>query len=182
MANNFFQKEIMASESVNSFLRSVKYEVSTTPTVATQGMLVTVTTPITEIYSTLSKSTFKCKAPAADTDPIHILDILESPFITSGSRTYRVGEELSNITAPADVAVRARKPIIDDTYIIGADNFISAPTVGQFAIPTAGNTVYTPSAGLVTTKHCVEILEAVTVSFGVSTSITAYRVIVRTQI
>jgi hypothetical protein len=175
MANNFFQKEIMASESVLAYNRSLKYEVAATPTVATQGMIVKMTDPVTNIWGDNDLSTYKAVAPVADTDPIYILDILESPFITSGNKTYRVGVELSNITAPADVAVRGRKPKLDDIFLIGADNFVSAPTVGEYAIPTAGDTKLTPSGSISTTKFCVEIKEAVTKSFGVSSSVSCYR-------
>jgi hypothetical protein len=174
MANNYFQKRIMASEQNYAYLRSIKYYVSATPTTITNGALVTLSDPLVSIWGNHDKSTYQAIMPAADTDPVYIVDLLETPAASLGTNYYRVGAELSNLTALADAVVRVRKPKIDDIFELGADNFASTPTVGQFAITTAGALTHTPSAGIVTTKYCVKIEEAITVGFGVSKSITAY--------
>jgi hypothetical protein len=184
MANYFFQKEIMASTDVRSYLQPIKYEVSATPTVVTNGALVTVTDPCTNIWGTNDLNCYKATAPAADTDPIHIVDLLETPYLenTAGTKMYRVGEEIISLQAPADFPVRSKKPKLDDRFLVGADLFASAPTVGQYAIPTAGATTYTPSATKVTTKFCVKIVESVTKGYGVEGSIVVYRCRVVTEV
>jgi hypothetical protein len=182
MANYFFQKEIMQSTDNRSLLQTVKYYVSATPTVITNGALVNVTDPSTNIWGTNDLNCYKCIAPAADTDAIHIVDLLETPYVTSGTKTYRIGEEIHSLTAPAEFPVRSRKPKLDDRFLVGEDLFASTPTVGQFAIPTAGATTYTPSASIVTTKFCVKIIEEVTVGLGVEGSLTAYRCRVVTEV
>jgi hypothetical protein len=181
MSNYFFQKRIMASENVVAYERSVLYYVSATPTEITQGALLKLTDRATSVFGTSDLTTYKAIKPAADTDPIYIADILETPYATLGSNNYRVGVELSNLRAPANTPIRVRKPKLDDVYIIGADNFASAPTVGEWAIPTAGSVLYTPSGSEITTKHCVLIEEVITVGFGVSTTISAYVVRVVTE-
>jgi hypothetical protein len=66
-------------------------------------------------------------------------------------------------------------------FILGADNFVSAPTVGQFGIPTAGSGLVTPSVTVSTTKFCIKIEEAVVIPFGMNKSINAYKVRVVNQ-
>lgn len=179
--NKFFEKKIMASEEVVSFNRSILYYVAATPTEISQGGLVVLGDRADTIFGTKDLTTYKANYPAADTDPVYITDILETPYAELGSNKYRVGVELSNLKAPAGTPVRARKPKLDDLYVVGADNFASAPTVGQFAVPTVGALTYTPAASIVTTKHCVKVEEEITIGFGVSTTITGYIVRVVTE-
>lgn len=182
MANYFFEAVRMASSHQTTYLQSVKFEASSTPTVATNGMIVNITDPCTNIWGTNDLTCWKATAPAADTDRVHILDILESPYVTNGDKTYRIGQEIVSISAPAGCPVRARKPVLDDDFIVGEDLFVSAPTEGQYAITTAGDTKYTPSASVVSNKFCVKIVRAETKNYGVSGSITTYRCKVVTSV
>lgn len=184
MANYFFQKEIMQSTDNRTLLQTAKYYVSATPTAITNGALVNITDPCTNIWGTNDLNCYKCIAPAADTDAIHIVDLLETPYLTNtaGDKMYRVGEEIISLQAPASFPVRTRKPKKDDRFLVGEDLFASAPTAGQYAVPTAGATTYTPSATIVTNKFCVKIIESVTKGYGVEGSITAYRCKVVTEV
>lgn len=182
MSTKFFQKKLMASEDVNSYNRSIIYTVSSTPTEITNGGLVTLVSPSSNIWGNNDLTTYNAAYPTADTDPVYITDIVESPYATYGTNNYRVVTDLTALKAPANTPVRARKPKIDDEYLVGDGNFASAPTVGQYAIPTAGALTYTPSATAITTKHCVKIIEQVSIGVGVSSSITAYRVRVVTSV
>jgi hypothetical protein len=102
MSNYFIEKTLMASSDVKSLLKTVQLQAATTPILANQGLLVTLGDKVTDIYGNKDESCYAATVPAADTDPIHILDILEVPYATNanGDRIYRVGEELSNIVAP----------------------------------------------------------------------------------
>jgi hypothetical protein len=183
MTTYFFQPEKMASSSVASYLQSVKYTLAATPTAVNNGSIVTIGDPCTNIWGNSDLNCYQCATPSLDTDPIHIIDLLEAPSLTDSNsgRVYRVGEEIVSLSAPADYPVRARKPKLGDRFLLGSDGFASAPTVGQYAIPTAGTTTLTPSASIVTTKFCVKILASVTKSYGVQGSFTAYRCQVVTE-
>lgn len=172
----FFQKRTMASEDVKSYNRSVIYTVGGTATEITNGAVVKLLSPATNIFGTSDMTTYLAATPAADTDSVYVLDIVESPYATSGTLNFRVLENVTDLKAPAGTAVRARKLKIDDTFLLGSDNFASAPTVGQYAIPTAASKLWTPAgASVVTTKVCILIESAVTVGVGVSGSLSAYR-------
>lgn len=59
---------------------------------------------------------------------------------------YRVGDKVAGIGVPAGEHTRVRMVELGDEFYLGDENFASAPTVGQFAAPTAGQTTLTPAA------------------------------------
>ena len=97
--------------------------------------------------------------------------------------TIRDGNMIIGVVAQAGVPVRARKLVKDDVYVTGSDNFTSAPTVGQYAVPAA-NGEYAPSATAVTTGFCAKVVATYTISQGVDGNVTdgygvtAYRLLV----
>jgi len=170
----FFQRRIMASEDVKAYNRSVIFQNANVNAEATNGAFVALRSPAVTIFSTNDKTTFIAATPSANTEAIYILDIAESPYVTSGTNVFRVLDSIIDLKAPAGIAVRARKPKLDDLFELGSDNFASSPTVGQFAIPTASSKLATPVASIDTAKFCIKILESITKSIGVSSSLTVY--------
>jgi hypothetical protein len=86
-------------------------------------------------------------APAAATDEAVVLDpeVIES-MVGSNGQIYRMGTILFNKQLPAGQFGRFRRLELHDQFWLGDSNFVSAPTVGQFGILTAGDFRLTPSA------------------------------------
>lgn len=112
-----------------------------------------------------------------------VIDLANVAEKTGMGITIRDGNMIIGLTAQAGVPVRARKLVKEDVYVTGLDNFSSAPTVGQYAVPAA-NGEYAPSATAVTTGFCAKVLATYTISQGVDGDVTnghgvtAYRLLV----
>lgn len=70
---------------------------------------------------------------------------------------YRVGDKVAGIGVPAGEHTRVRMVELGDEFYLGDENFASAPTVGQFAAPTANNTKLTPAATKAAAGLCIKI-------------------------
>ena len=90
--------------------------------------------------------TYYATAPAAATDSVVVLDpaVIETLTDAAGN-AYRMGVKLYNKQLPAGWAGRARRLELGDKFWLGDSNFVSAPTVGQFATLTANDTRLTPA-------------------------------------
>jgi hypothetical protein len=99
----------------------------------------------------------KITAPTADTASVAIVDFVGVNQTDANGVAYRVGEKTFGLTCPADRQTRVRRLAKGDTFWLADGNFASAPTVGEYAIPTANSTLLTPSSTLVTTKFCVKV-------------------------
>ena len=96
---------------------------------------------------TLEYDAYYATAPAAVTDEVAVLDpeILQSMVGPTG-QIYRFGDILFNKQLPAGQLGRFRRMLLHDQFWLGDSNFVSAPTVGEFGILTAGDFRLTPSA------------------------------------
>lgn len=70
---------------------------------------------------------------------------------------YRVGDKIAGIGVPAGEHTRVRMVELGDEFYLGDENFASAPTVGQFAAPTANDTKLTPAATKAAAGLCIKI-------------------------
>ncbi len=61
---------------------------------------------------------------------------------------------------------RVRVPQKWDEFFLGADNFASEPTVGEYATVTAGATTLTPIAAPVAGQFCVKVDYSQTIITG----------------
>jgi hypothetical protein len=97
--------------------------------------------------ATVEYDTYYATAPAAATDSVVVLDpaVIETLTDAAGN-AYRMGVKLYNKQLPAGWAGRARRLELGDKFWLGDSNFVSAPTVGQFATLTANDTRLTPAA------------------------------------
>lgn len=113
---------------------------------------------------------YKAAAPAAVTDEVCIVDYAGISGGDINGNYYKMGVKLYNLEAPAGEIVRVRRLHLHDKYWIGADNFESAPTVGQFAELKAGSMKHDPKAALTGGQFAVKILKAEDLTVGMESS------------
>ena len=143
-----FQKVLMASEDVQSLVRPGKFYADENPIECHDGAFVTMGAFVDhEVYTGMKDlNTRKMEAPKADTDRVVVVDYVGVSHADVMGVNYRIGDKTAGVPAPAGEVIRTRTLIADDMFWLGADNFVSKPTVGQFAIPTASDTRLTPTA------------------------------------
>ena len=185
MANNeTMRPALMASENVQSLLVSVKYQITTT---TGEGASAVTTSEFADIHDGAlvvlgdlaandpynvgtrnggtidgykDDNVYLAEAPAATTDDVVIVDLAE---ITQGSiagNVYKMGIKLYGLVAEAGMPARARRLWKGDKFWLQSDCFTAAPTVGEYAIPTANDTHHTPSKTKAASGYCVKIQDA----------------------
>lgn len=88
----------------------------------------------------------KIKAPTATTDKVAIVDYVGVSQADVMGVTYRIGDKVFGLKGIPGERVRVRDLIPGDEFWLCEGNFASTPTVGQYAIPTASSTKWTPAA------------------------------------
>lgn len=171
-----FHKGLMASEVIPTQLVSGVYYVSARATAVGDGALVVVGDLMAhDVYaSTTDLNVHKVTAPAALTDRVAVVDYVGVPTGAIGDNQYRVGYATYGLQVPAGTVTRVRRLSLDDTYWTDADNFATAPTVGQYATATAGTVQYTPAATVPNSGFCVKIEASKPVTTGTVNSSTEY--------
>ena len=159
MAKNF-TKSLMMSEDVQSMLYTGRfYDGEGNPAECHNGALVV--KGAMEDHSGYAgvkdPNVYKITAPAADTDEVHVVDYVDVSHGDIMDVRYRDGIKTFGISAPAGANIRVRILAKHDTGYFAADNFVSTPTVGQYAVPTANSTLWTPVAAKATDKTCIKI-------------------------
>jgi len=99
----------------------------------------------------------KITAPTANTDSVAVVDYVGVAEGTIAGNLYRQGIKTAGLTCPANRPTRVRVLSVGDTFYTASGNFASAPTEGQYAIPTANGTVWTPVTSAATDKVCIKI-------------------------
>lgn len=159
MAKNF-TKSLMMSEDVQSMLYTGRfYDGEGNPAECHNGALVVKgAMEDHSVYAGVKDpNVYKITAPAADTDEVHVVDYVDVSHGDIMDVRYREGIKTFGISAPAGADIRVRIPAKHDTGYFAEDNFVSAPTVGQYAVPTANGTLWTPVAAKATDKTCIKI-------------------------
>lgn len=152
MANYGFEVNKMQSSYNAALCRAGKVTGLETTDKIPNGALVVAdeTTALpTSIYGTvdLNVENFK-KFETGDTEAAYILDAAEVPEVTDvNGNTYRVGSIMTNLEYAYDKILRFRKLQPEDRmYIFDGNVTGTAPTVGQFLIPTNDSFLFTASA------------------------------------
>lgn len=182
MTMKFFQKVNMTSETVNSYNRTGLYVVSGSTTAIDSGaFIVTGSLAPNSVYNAfLSGSeivdinTFYIAAPVALTSkPVYVVDVVKVTDGTINGNVYREGAKTLALQANAGEKVAIRFLDYNDQFILGDGNFVSAPTVGQYATLTAGSLVLTGSAGT-GTGFAVRVEQKQFISEGIDANGTGY--------
>lgn len=195
----YFEKIMMASEYDKGKIHNVKYQDYVTEEFAPikAGYFVTV---LHEDYDDVYSAAFtRAKgspvniandngwvtvAPKTLTDKVLICDpAVVSTLTHPNGNVYRVGELTYDNELEAGVSGRARDPYTIDKFWLGDENFVSAPTVGQYAILTVNSPLLTPvadlSVALPTGGFAVEVVEERTFNAGAEAVGVKYKCIVK---
>ena len=154
-----FAKIKMASEDVNSLLLTGKYKAEGSYAEVEDGALVVVGGLASSTVYTDRKdmNVFEITAPAAVTDEIAIVDIADVSKGDVRGQVWREGIRTDGLVAEAGQPVRVRILKKYDRFEVDDSAFVSAPTVGQYAVATAGSTKFTPAEAAVDGQFCVKI-------------------------
>ena len=176
----FFQKVNMASESVASYNRTGKYQVSGTDTAISSGEFVTLGALATNaVYGKKDLNVQLCNAPVtakvtASNAGVYVVDYVGVSAGTINGNEYRIGVKTAGLEAPAGTPVALRYVCFNDEFYLGDSNFESTPNVGTYAILTADKTTLTPASAIPATGFTVRVEEADTISQGITANINAY--------
>lgn len=184
----FFQKVNMTSESVDSYNRTGLFKtysgsVGTNASVDS-GAFVVISkglAPNDTYNAFLSGSTivdintFIATCPNAATDkPVYVVDVVKVTDGTIAGNVYREGVKTLSMTANAGEKVALRFLDYTDQFILGADNFASAPTVGQYAVLTAGSAVTLTGSAGAGSGFAVRVEQKQTISEGIDANGVGY--------
>lgn len=177
----FFQKVLMESESIASQNRSGRYQVQGTDTAVYGGAFVVVTGMAdNSVYSAYTPgikdfNVLKIEAPAdVDAKGIYVVDLVKISDGSIMNNVYRMGAKTIGLQALAGENVAMRKVAEQDEFVLGRENFTGAPTVGDFAVLTAGSVDLTPAAIVPVAGLCVAIEQRETISQGTTGDVEAY--------
>lgn len=147
---NLFSKAIMASETVRPLLVSALFQANNANAPVMDGAIIELGDLVADTTYTSSGdvdyNVYVATAPKGTTSAIAIVDYAGISEGAIAGNVYKMGNKLFNLTVPAGTITRARIPQVHDKFWLGADNFTSTPTVGQFAGTTAGALTLTPNA------------------------------------
>lgn len=177
----FFQKVLMESESVKSQNRSGRYQEQRTDAEVYGGAFVIVTGMANNaVYSAYTPGVkdfniLTIEAPdAVDAIGVYVVDVVKISDATGMNNVYRIGAKTIGLKANAGENVAMRKLALQDEFILGRENFVSAPTVGEYAKLTVGSVDLTPAAVIPVAGLCVAIEQRETISQGTDGNVDAY--------
>lgn len=101
---------------------------------------------------------YKADAPAAATDEVVIVDYAGISEGKIAGNNYKMGIKLFDLKVPAGTLTRVRRLALHDKFWLGEDNFASTPTVGKYAVATAGDFKHTPAAEKPASGYAIRIL------------------------
>ena len=158
---------------------SGRYQVSGSDTIVYPGdFVITTTLKNNDTYNTFTggsakdPNVFICTAPTAATNkPVYVVDNVNYNTLTDSvhnGNVYREGAFTLGNPCPAGINARLRAMnIINQRITLGYSNFITgSPTVGQYAVLTAGSTVLTGSAAVPASGFTLMVDAQVTPSQG----------------
>lgn len=181
----FIQKVNMASESVNSYMRSGILTAEDEPVEINSGDFLIVKglmkNEVLEYFGQETKdfNKFEMRLPeTADVTKTNATVYVADPVAVSSGDimgvTYREGVKTLGVTVPADEPASLRKLVVDDMFYLSKDNFVSAPTVGQFAVLTNNDARLTPAAADTANGLCIAIEDSKPFVEGIDVSATGY--------
>ena len=167
--NETMRPGLMASESVQSYLVSIKFMKDEDYAEIHDGALVVIGDLIdSDAYNVGERNgvnvegikdynVYKATAPAADTDDVLIVDLAEIPGGEIGGNYINYGIKLFGLRKPAGGTARARVLKKYDKFWLSDDCFVGTPEVGKYAIATANDTHHTVVDDAKTDGYCVKI-------------------------
>lgn len=158
-----FSKGLMASEDVQSFVKSAKFYAEDAYAEIDDGSFVVLgDLDVDNVYSTqtftaVDYNVYKATAPAAVTDPVWIVDIADISQGVIAGNNYKIGDKLVDLKARPGFAVRVRRPVLGDMFWLGEGGFVAAPGENKYATLTANDTRLTAAAAATANGFTVKI-------------------------
>lgn len=193
MSKKYFQPVRMESMYLSSKLHTVYVRDGATAVAVNDGDLVVLTNEFLkdEVYTNAYQraqashadvtdfNTRVAQYPGEGATDVCIVDLADVATAGNGSDlVYRIGVRTIGLTKEAGKWVRARKLVKDDTFRVGAENFATAPVVGQYATTTDDSPLFTPAATAPAAGLSCVVVEKTTVSQGINANVTSYLMLV----
>lgn len=177
MAKKYFWKYVMDSEDSLTKLVSGKFvdEEGEEQSIHDGALVVIGDLCDHSVYSNIKDlDLHKITTPAADTDKVAIVDIVTVANGDIAGQNYREGINTVGLEAPAGLPVRVRRLSVGDKFFLASGNFASDPTIGEYAIPTADSTLFTPATSVAAGKTTIKILDSMPLVEGTVDTDTKY--------
>jgi len=182
-----FQKVNMASESIDAAMRSgivVTSAADTTPVAGKPGDFVTpVGIATSAVYNIPDENVFLVAAPAAATETnLFVLDPVKVAEAENDDLVYRMGARTLGLEGNVGEVIAMRQLFVNDQFLLGRENFNSAPTKGQkFTITANGKELTLVEAAdyaAATSLFRVDDVRKITEGMGTARQADAYLVTV----
>ena len=160
MAKKYFWRYLMSSENVLTQLVSGRYYEDGAPAEIHDGALVVIgDLEDHAIYANIKDlDTHKITKPTAVTDKVAIVDLVNVSEGKIQGELYREGMKTAGLTVSAGIPVRVRRLVEGDKFYLATGNFVGDVVVGEYAIPTADSTLWTPASELVKDACGIKVL------------------------
>ena len=160
MAKKYFWRYLMSSENVLTQLVSGRYYENDVPAEIHDGALVVIgDLEDHAVYANMKDlDTHKITKPTAVTDKVAIVDLVNVSEGRIHDELYREGMKTVGMTVSAGIPVRVRKLVEGDKFYLATGNFTSSVVVGEYAIPTADSTLWTPASEMTANACGIKIL------------------------
>lgn len=160
MAKQVFWKNLMSSEYDGSKLVNGKFYNAEDDAAEIHDGALVVLGDLEEstIYTGVKEyNTRKITAPVEVTDDVAIVDISNVTAGDIAGVTYRDGIKGTELVVAAGKPSRVRKLAKGDTFWVASGNFVSKPTEGKYAVPTANSTLFTPVSDKAVSGTCFKV-------------------------
>lgn len=163
MANmETFYQGLMASESVQSYVGSMKFKKDGDFAEIHDGALVKLGGLADSISydNTKDDNVYEAEAPTAVTDDVVIVDLSEVSQGVIADNNYKMGIKLVGLRCLPGFPARYRVPMKHDRFWVSEDCFDKKPEVGKFAGVKANDTKFAALEQKAAEGFCVEIIDS----------------------
>lgn len=113
---------------------------------------------------------YEAAAPAAATDEVAIVDYAGISEGEINGNRYKMGVKLFGLKAPKGEPFRVRRLHKHDKFWLGAGNFESTPTVGEFAEAKASSFKHDPKSSHTAGRYGIKILKEEDLTTGMESN------------
>ena len=163
MANmETFYQGLMASESVQSYVGSLKFKANGDYAEIHDGALVVLGDLADSVSydGTKDDNVYEAEAPKAVTDEVVIVDLAEISQRVIAGNNYKMGIKLVGLRCMPGYAARYRHPMKNDRFWVSGDCFDKAPEVGKFAGVKANDTHFAALDVKAAEGFCVKVIDS----------------------
>lgn len=164
-----FSKALMASEDVQSYVGSTKFQANDEYAKVMDGAFVVLgDLALDGVYGATSVdyNVYNSHAPEALTDKVVVLDLAEVEAYTHGANRVKWGNKLVDLEMEAGHAARFRRFAIGDKFWLGEGNFAAIPGDKKYATLTVNDVRLTPAAEAPEAGFAIKIVASEAMTIG----------------